>query len=116
MESKRIVISLCMIMSLGLFLVAINSANINAQDNQTAQVGNNQTQSNQTHNTTTTLLSGTNQTLQENNQSIYQHDQINFTEFFELANTAASRISENNTEQAQQIISEVEQNLNATSR
>lgn len=126
MVNKRIVILTSIIaVSLGILFIATNSTDIYAQINQTGQnisnsiinSSNNQTQANQTTLTpAASLLPSTNQTLEEKNQRIDQQDQVNVTEFLELANTAVSRISENNTKQAQQIISEVEQNLNTTAR
>jgi hypothetical protein len=108
MTSKGIILILSIMISFGLG-VAAPSFEIHAQSNQTASL-------NTVTPTSTVSLTDTNQTRQQDNQSLDQSNVVNITEFVELANNAVSKISENNTQQAQQIVSEVEQSLNSTTQ
>lgn len=100
----RILVALSIMLSFGLLLVATN-LDIYAQMNQTAQDTNNQT--------VTSSIPATNQTEQSNQNSTQdqQQKQLNPTELLNSTNAAIIALSDDDTEEAQQILSQIQQQL-----
>lgn len=101
---NRVLITIFLIISFIFLFVGATSLDTNAQLNSTAQ----------------TTLHVSNQTVQLNNQSLNEVDQdldTNMTELFNVTNTIILTISEDDAEQAQEIISQVQKQLsNSTNK
>lgn len=99
-----------MMMSLGITFAIIDSMESYAQMDQTLQSINNQTQTAETTPAPATPSPAANETAQLTSQTSSQ-PQMDATELLNLTNAAIIALNEDEPEQAQQILSEIQQQL-----